>query len=109
MKFLLRSLVVLCAAVAFGTVLYFADRALPSDSPNPPSNTNVKPETGRNKLKNPAPRPERSENNRGGGISWRFIFGLARRVVTFSVLIFVAVLGKNYLFERKPNKKKTSD
>ena len=108
MKFLLRSLLVLAVAVAFGAVLYFAVRALPSDSPNPPPNANL-PGSGRNALENPAPRPERTQSNRGGGISWRFILGLARRVVTFSVLIFVAVLGKNYIFERKTDKKKTAD
>jgi hypothetical protein len=108
MKFLLRSLLVLAVAVAFGAILYVAVQALPSDSPNPPPNAN-QPGTGRNTPENPAPRPGRSENNRGGGVSWRFLLGLARRVVTFSVLIFVAVLGKNYIFERKPNKKKISD
>ena len=109
MKFLFRSLVVLSIAVAFGAILYFAVRALPSDSPNRPPNTSIQPGSGRNALQNPMPRPGRPENNRGGGNRWRLILSLARRVVTFSVLIFVAVLGKNYLFDRKPNKKKTSD
>ena len=109
MKFILRSLVVLTVAIAFGAVLYFAVRALPSDSPKPPPNANVRPESGRNLPQNPPPRTERSENNRNRALGWRLLLGLGRRIVVFSMLIFAAVLGKDYIFKRKPNKKKTAD
>jgi hypothetical protein len=104
MKFLVRSVLVLAVAVAFGALLYYAVRALPNDSPNPRPNADVQSQN-----KNPAPRPERSENNRGGGIGLRSILGLARRILVFSALVFFAVLGKNYIFERKAFGKKRRD
>jgi hypothetical protein len=110
MKFLLRSLLVLAVAVAFGAVLYYVVRALPNDSPNPRPNTNLQPQNRNNTSENPAPRPERSENDHGrGGIGLRFFLGLARRILVFSALVFFAVLGKNYIFERKAFGKKTRD
>ena len=104
MKFILRSLLVLAVAVVFGLVLYYAVRALPNDSP--PSRPNPGIQT-HNENTVPRPRPERSENDRGGGTGRRFVLGLARRILVFSALIFFAVLGKNYIFERKPLGKKT--
>ncbi|MGE5642202.1 MAG: hypothetical protein ACM3Y8_04240 [Byssovorax cruenta] len=110
MKFLIRSLLVLAVAAIFGLVLYYAVQALPNDSPNPRPNANLQPQNGNNAAENPAPRPERSENDRGGGgIGLRFFFGLARRILVFSAMIFFAVLGKNYIFERKVFGKKTQD
>jgi len=49
---------------------------------------------------NPSTRPERPEKN--GGIRWRSLLRIARRVLVFSLLVFAAVLAKNYIFERKP-------
>ena len=104
MKFLFRSLLVLAVAIAFGFTLYYAVQTLPNDAPSPRPNPNIQPQNGSN-----TPRPERAENDRGGGIGLRSILGLARRILVFSALIFFAVLGKNYLFERKPTRKKTPD
>ena len=104
MKFLLRSLLVLAVAIAFGFTLYYAVQTLPNGAPSPRPNPNIQTQNESN-----APRPERAENDRSGGIGLRFILGLARRILVFSALIFFAVLGKNYLFERKPTRKKTPD
>ena len=66
MKFFFRSLLVLAVAAILGLVLYYAVQALPNDSPNPRTNANLQPQNGNNAAENPAPRPERSENDRGG-------------------------------------------
>ena len=108
MKFLLRSFVVLAIAVAVGVVLYYAVQALPSDSlTSNPSANQLPAENGKNAPKNLPPRP--TENNRGGGIRWRSVLGIARRTIIFTVIVFVGVIAKNFLFERKPNKKKMAD
>lgn len=104
MKFLWRSLLVLAVAIAFGFTLYYAVQTLPNGAPSPRPNPNIQTQNESN-----APRPERAENDRSGGIGLRFILGLARRILVFSALIFFAVLGKNYLFERKPTRKQTPD
>src|SRR5215216_4555922 len=104
MKFLFRSVLVLAVAIAFGFTLYYAVQALPNDTPTPRPNANIQTQNGNN-----TPHPERAENDRGGGIGLRSILGLARHILMFSALIFFAVLLKNYVFERKPTRKKTSD
>lgn len=108
MKFLLRSFIVLAIAVGAGVVLYYAVQALPGDSPtsNPPG-IQLPPENGRTPSQNLPPRPERPEND--GGFRLRSIFGIASRALMFSVLVFVAVLAKNLLFEKKSDKKNTAD
>lgn len=106
MKFLLRSLLVLAVAVVFGMGLYYAVRVLPTDSPNPPSSEIQRPpENGTNASGSSTPRKERPEKDRGG-FGLRSILGFARRVIVFSVMVFAAVLARNYIFERKPKGRK---
>lgn len=104
MKFLFRSLLVLMVAVVFGVGLYYAVQALPMDAPNPSSpEIRRTPESGSSAQV--TPRPERPNKDRGG-IGWRSILEVGRRVVVFSAMVFIAVLAKNYFFERKPDRKK---
>jgi hypothetical protein len=109
MKFLLRSLLVLAIAVVFGVVLYYAVQALPGISFNPPPGARLRPEEGRNEPDRTAPKPERRENDRGGGIRLRSLFGVVGKVIQFSVLVFVSVLAKNLIFERRLFKKRPPD
>lgn len=102
MKFLFRSLLVLAVAVAFGVVLYYAVQALPGGPTSSQQNMGTPPEGVKNTPANPASRSERPENK--AGIRWRSVLRIARRVVVFSVLVLVAVLAKNFIFQRKPNK-----
>ena len=108
MKFLLRSFIVLVVAVIVGLALYYAVQALPNDPPRfGPPNAQSQSENGQ-RPENPGSRPERREGDRNRGFSLRSLVGLAGRVVLFSVLVFGAVIGKNILFDRKPNGNKTS-
>jgi hypothetical protein len=106
MKFLLRSLLVLAIAVLFGIVLYYAVQALPGVSFNPPAGARLRPEGERNEPDRTAPGPERRENDRGGGIRLRSLLDVARRMILFSVLVFVSILAKNLIFERRLFKKR---
>jgi hypothetical protein len=99
MKFLLRSLLVLAIAVIFGVVLYYAVQALPGISLNSPPGARLQPLEGRKEPDRNAPRPERRENG-GRGVS-RFILDVTRRILLFSALVFVSVLAKNLIFERR--------
>jgi hypothetical protein len=105
MKFLLRCLLVLAVAIAFGVLLYYSVQALPGASPTRPG-SQLESQTGNNL---PRPRPERPENNRRDGPRLRSMVGVAGKTVLFSVLVFVAVLGKNCIFERKSGTKTNSD
>lgn len=107
MKFILRCLIVFAVAVVLGVVLYYAVQALPNDSRavNPPAGGAA----SQNSLSasgNQTSRPKRRENNRSEGIRWGSIGRIARRTFMVSVIVFVAVLAKNFLFGRKPNSKK---
>jgi hypothetical protein len=99
MKFLLRCLLVLAVAVAFGVLLYYSVQALPGASPARPGSQlesqNV------NNAQIPGPRPERSENNRRDGPRLRSVVGVIGKTILFSVLVFVAVLGKNFVFRKR--------
>ncbi len=107
MKFLLRCLLMLAIVGVVGVVLYYAVQALPASPSNPPPGTALRPEGGRD---NPAiPRQARPEGNRGGGIRLRSLFQIGSRVLLFSVLVFLAYLGKKFVFDRKTNKKNTTD
>jgi hypothetical protein len=107
MKILLRSLLVLAVAVVLGVVFYYAIQALPGLSFNPPPGARLRPEAGRNVPDRTAPRPEHRENERGrGSLS---LLAAAGRVVLFSVLVFVSVLGKNLIFEGRLFKKRSPD
>ena len=99
MKFLLRSLLVLGIAAVFGVVLYYAVQALPGISSNPPPGARLQPQEGRNEPDRNALRPERRENNQRG-LS-RSILAVARRTLLFLALVFVSVLAKNLIFERR--------
>lgn len=107
MKFLLRSLVVLAIAAVFGMVLYYAVQALPGIASNPQPGVRLQPEGGRNESDRTSPRPERRENDRRAGS--RSILAIARRIFLFSVLVFISVLAKNLIFERRPFKKRSSN
>jgi hypothetical protein len=104
MKFLLRSILVLAVAVAFGLMLYYVVQAVPGGSMNQPG-VNTQADGSQNLPNTPAPKTERPEKNRG--LRWGSILGFARRVIVFSILVFAAVLGKKYIFERKPDHKNT--
>jgi hypothetical protein len=109
MKFLLRSLLVLAIAVTFGLVLYYAVQALPGISSSAPPGARLRPEAGGNEPGRTSPGPERRETDRGGGIRLRSLLGIARRVLLFSVLVFVSVLAKNLIFEKRVFKKRSPD
>jgi hypothetical protein len=104
MKFLLRSLLALAIAVVCGVVLYYAVQALPGITINPPPGARLRPEGGRNEPDRTAPGPERRENDRHG--ESRSLLAIARRVILFSVLVFVSVVAKNLVFERRLFKKR---
>jgi hypothetical protein len=103
MKFLLRSLLVLAVAVAFGVVLYYAAQALPGGSTPNQSAVKTQPEGAKNAPQNPASRPERPVNK--GGLRLRSVLQVTRRAIVFSFLVFISVLAKNFIFKRKPNKR----
>jgi hypothetical protein len=103
MKFLLRSLLVLAVAVAFGVVLYYAVQALPGGSKPNPSRVNTRPEGAKNVPQNPASRPERPENR--VGFRWRSVLQVTRRAIVFSLLVFISVLAKDFIFKRGPNRR----
>lgn len=97
MKFLLRCLLVLMVAVAFGVLLYYSVQTLPGASPARPG---AQLENGNN-AQNPGPRPERPDNRRRDGPRLRSIVGVMGKTILFSVLVFVAVLGKNFVFRKR--------
>ena len=103
MKFLLRSLLVLAVAIAFGVVLYYAVQALPGGSTPNQSAVKTQPEGAKHPSQNPASRPERPVNK--GGLRLRSILQVTRRAIVFSFLVFISVLAKNYIFKRKQNKR----
>ena len=107
MKFLLRCLIVLAVAVAFGVILYYAVQALPGAT-NPPV-VQRPPENGQAPPQNSPARPERPESSRGNGISLRSILGFGSKMILFSAIVAIAVFTKNLIFERKPNKRTTKD
>jgi hypothetical protein len=107
MKFLLRSLLVLAIAVIFGVVLYYAVQALPGISFNAPPGDRLQPPEGRKEPDRNAPRPERRENDRRG--VRRSILDVTRRILLFSALVFVSVLAKNLIFERRLFRKRPPD
>jgi hypothetical protein len=101
-KFFFRSLLVFAVAAGLGVILYFAVQALPNDSrPASPAASQDLPAP-----RNQTSRPERPENNRNEGIRWGSIARVARRAFLFSVIVFVTVLAKNFLFGRGSNSKK---
>src|SRR6266498_3451193 len=99
MRFLLRSLLVLAVALAFGIVLYYAVQALPGSSPNQPGAQPVA-QNGGTVPQNRPPRPEGREDDPGGGFRLRSIVGVIGKVILFSVLVTISVLAKNFIFER---------
>src|SRR5512140_2587538 len=99
MKFLLRSLLVLAIAVIFGVVLYFAVQALPGVSLNSPPGARLQPPEGRKEPDRNAPTQERRENDRRGAT--RSILSVIGRILLFSALVFVCVLAKHLIFERR--------
>lgn len=107
MKFLLRSLLVLGIAVVFGVVLYYAVQALPGISFNSPSGIRLQPQEERKEPDRNAPRPAGRENDRRG--LRRSILAVTRRILLFSALVFVSVLAKNLIFERRLFKKRPPD
>jgi hypothetical protein len=107
MKFLLRSLLVLAIAIIFGVVLYYAVQALPGVSFRPPAGVRLQPERERNESDQNTPGLGRRENDRGG--VWRSTLAVARRILLFSALVFVSVLAKNLIFERRLFKKRPPD
>jgi len=107
MKFLLRSLIVLAVAAACGAILYYAVQALPGATSNQSPGVRLRPEGDRNEPDRTSPRLERRENERGGGS--RFLLGIARRILLFSVLVVVSVFAKNLLFERRLIKTRPPD
>lgn len=107
MKFLLRCLLVLAIALAFGALLYYTVQALPGAAPARPG-SQLEPQNGNN-AGDPAPRPERSENERGRAPRLRSIAGVVAKTVLFSVLVFVAVLAKNFIFRIRDGQKPGSD
>ena len=107
MKFLLRCLLVLAVAVVCGVGLYYAVQALPNGSPTVVL-TRRRPETQKENSVpvNPRPRSNGSESNLFGGFRPRAVVGSAGKAVLFSVIVFIAVIAKNLIFERKPPPKK---
>jgi hypothetical protein len=107
MKFILRCLIVLAVAVAFGILLYYVVQALPG-TPNLPA-AQRPPQNGQSAPQNVPPRPERPENDRGRGIGIGSLVGVLGRILLFSVIVAVAVYGKNLLFGRRPTQKTPED
>jgi hypothetical protein len=107
MKFLLRSLLVLAIAVIFGIVLYYTVQALPGISVNGPAGVRLQPQEARNEPDRNAPRPERHQNDRRGAS--RSILAVVQRILLFSALVFVSVLAKNLIFERRLFRKRPPD
>ena len=108
MKFLFRFLIVSVVAAGLGFVLYYAVQALPNDFPPTGSSAvEVTPPNGLNEPGNLTSRPERPENNRDGGIRWGSIARIGRDTILFAVLVFFAVLAKNFLFSREANPKRS--
>ena len=105
MKFIVRSLLVFAAAVGLGVILYFAVQALPNESrpANPPANE-TGPQNSSTLPESQTSRPDRPENNRGEGIRWNAMGRIARRMILFSAIVFVAVLAKKVLFGRATKK-----
>jgi len=89
--------------------LYAAVQALPGDSTSLQSGLPLRHQNENNSSQNLPRRSERPEDDRSGGISWRSLFSIAGRMIVFSILVFVSILAKNFIFERKPTKKKTVD
>jgi hypothetical protein len=104
MKFILRFLTVLAVAVGLGLLLYFAVEALPNNSRA--SRGGSTPRGGLTTPESQTSRAERPEGNRNEGIRWRAIARVARRTFVFVVIVFVAILAKNSLFDRGGNFKK---
>ncbi|MFT3890156.1 MAG: hypothetical protein QM730_00845 [Anaerolineales bacterium] len=106
MKFLLRSLLVFAIAVSLGVALYYVVQALPGASPSPGSpQVQRPPENG----VNPPAGKERSENNGGFHFRWRSLLDITRRIILFSVLVFASILGKRFIFDRKPEGRRNPD
>ena len=104
MKFLLRCLLVLAIAVALGVMLYYAVQALPGASPSLSApGAQLEPQNGNN-----APRPEGSRDDQGGGIRPRSVVGVVGKAILFSVIVFVSVIAKNIVFQKKPSKTQDS-
>ncbi len=102
MKFLLRCLLVLAIAVALGVMLYYAVQALPGASPSSSApGTQLEPQSGNNAPENSGPRPEGRGNDRGGGIRLRSVIGIVDKAILFSVIVFVSVIAKNIVFQKK--------
>jgi hypothetical protein len=106
MKFLLRCLLVLGIATVLGALLYYTVQALPGATPRP--GARLETQNGNN-VTNPGPRPERPENNRNDGPRLRSMVGVIGKTILFSVLVFAAVIGKNFIFERKLGRKSLGD
>lgn len=109
MKFLLRSLLVLAVAAAFGVLLYYSVQALPGSSSSPPAGARLQPEGGRSDTSRAATLPEHTENSGRKSLRWRSLLQVARRIVLFSALVLISVFGKNILFGRKTGKRNTAD
>lgn len=109
MKFLLRCLLTLGVAVALSVLLYYAVQAVSDASPERHPNVGNVPPVTHNTTENPAPRPERPENNPNGGIRLRSLLGIVKRIIIFSVLVFASVLAKNIIFRRNTNQRKPAD
>jgi len=87
-------------------MLYYAIQALPGASPSfSPPGTRLEPQNGNNAPENPGPRPEGPGNDRGGGIRLRAVAGIVGKAILFSVIVFVSVIAKNIVFQKKPNNK----
>ncbi len=109
MKFLLRCFLVLGIAVLLGILLYYTVQALPGATPalsRPGSR--LESQSGNN-VPGPTPRPEHPENERGDGPRLRSILGIFAKIALFTILVFVAVLAKRFVFERKPGRKAESN
>lgn len=109
MKFLLRCLLVLAVAVVLGVLLYYAVQALPGASTISPPGTSLDPKNGDTSTQPIGPQPQGGKNDSRDGFRLRSIIGIAGHVALFSAIVFASVLAKNFIFERKPNKKNLPD
>lgn len=107
MKFVLRSLLVLAVAVVSGLVLYYAVQALPAISAGP-TGIRIEPQNAGNTPENPTPRPDRPETDQGG-IRWRSLFGVARQIIVFSILVFISVMTERIVFRKRPVRQEKTD
>jgi hypothetical protein len=109
MKFLLRSLLVLAIAILSGVMLYYAVQQLPGAGANRPPGTVFRPEENRTRPENISPRSSRPQGDRRNGLRWQSLLQIGRRVLVFSTLMLVSVLGKNLIFDRRPKRKNSPD